>query len=309
MNNKNSINTVIGVLVVIILALGGYYAYQNMPQAEEVITPTPDTTQQTPNAQQPVVAQQPETEVIGKSAGGRDITAYHYGNLAAADTEILLIGGIHGGYSWNTTLVAQEAINWLKANPTSIPANVQVTVIPVLNPDGLSKVVDATKVNFTAGDVTASAAVQAEGRFNGNTVDLNRNFDCDWKSQGKWQSKTVSGGANVFSEPESQAIKAYVEKHNPKGVIVFFSAAGGVYASKCGDTNLPETRVLMNTYATASGYPAHDSFDSYETSGDITNWLAKLNIPAISVLLTNHTDTEWTKNQAGITAVLNHFAK
>jgi hypothetical protein len=66
---------------------------------------------------------------------------------------------------------------------------------------------------------------------------------------------------------------------------------------------------MMNAYAKASGYPAHESFDFYETTGDVANWLAKVNTPAISVLLSNHTSTEWTKNQAGIKAVLEYYAK
>ena len=41
----------------------------------------------------------------------------------------------------------------------------------------------------------------------------------------------------------------------------------------------------------------------------MVNWFAKQNIPAISVLLTNHTDTEWTKNQKGIEALLSYYAK
>lgn len=36
----------------------------------------------------------------------------------------------------------------------------------------------------------------------------------------------------------------------------------------------------------------------------MTNWLAKVGIPTISVLLTNHTDTEWSKNIAGVKALL-----
>jgi len=36
--------------------------------------------------------------------------------------------------------------------------------------------------------------------------------------------------------------------------------------------------------------------------------MAKQNIPAISVLLTNHTDTEEDKNIAGVKAILGLFA-
>ena len=72
---------------------------------------------------------------------------------------------------------------------------------------------------------------------------------------------------------------------------------------------LTETGALTKIYAKASGYPAYENFDFYALTGDMTNWLAKNNIPAISVLLTNHTDVEWEKNQAGIVALLKHYAE
>ena len=146
-------------------------------------------------------------------------------------------------------------------------------------------------------------------RYNANGVDLNRNFDCDWKASGVWQTKTVSGGTAAFSEPESQAVETYLNAHTPKAVVVYYSAAGGVYSSNCHAGVLPETNTLTNLYAKASGYSANDSFDFYATTGDMTNWLAKEGVPAISVLLTNHTDTEWDKNKAGIDAVLAHYAQ
>jgi len=39
------------------------------------------------------------------------------------------------------------------------------------------------------------------------------------------------------------------------------------------------------------------------------NWLAKNKIPAISVLLSTHTDTEWDKNRKGVEALLQSYAK
>lgn len=243
--------------------------------------------------------------VIGKSVEGRDIEAQIFGK---GDTELLFIGGIHGGYSWNTVLVAYELVDYLTENPDKVPDNVKVTVIPVLNPDGLFETV-GTSTRFAKADVPTSDAKLVAGRFNANTVDLNRNFDCDWQAVGKWQNKDVSGGSSVFSEPESQALKNYVERNEPEAVVVWYSAAGGVYASNCHNDVSSKTSALTNTYAKASGYPAHESFDFYEITGDMVNWFAKNDIPAISVLLTNHTDVEWSKNRAGIDAVLEYFAK
>jgi len=40
----------------------------------------------------------------------------------------------------------------------------------------------------------------------------------------------------------------------------------------------------------------------------MVNWMAAQNIPAISVLLTSHDDTEFTRNLAGIEAVLNAYS-
>lgn len=304
--------------VIIILAVGSYFIIQFNSNRTEVInntdtpkeiTPKPGETatvdETTPaESTTPDPVQKTETE-IGTSAGDHPIMAYHYGT---GSKEILFIGGIHGGYSWNTTLVAYELMDYLKKNPSLIPADVKVTVVPVLNPDGLLKVVK-TVDSFTKTDVSPSASLAVSGRFNGNTVDLNRNFDCDWKASGIWQNKTVSGGTAAFSEPESQAIRDYVQANDITAVVAWYSSAGGVFASNCHSDIMPETLALTNAFAKASGYKAYDEFDFYAITGDMVNWFAKSNIPAISVLLTNHTDTEWEKNRAGVEAILKYYAE
>ncbi len=297
--------------IVIILLIGIIIYLWSQRSRDTVIVPT-QTTIETPTdtVSTSTVTETPEEvdeskTVIGTSVEERDITAYHYGG---GEREVLFMGGIHGGYGWNTTLVAYELMDYLEANPSAIPSNVRVTVIPVLNPDGLNKVV-GTDGRFSADDAPVLTKDTIPGRFNAHGVDLNRNFDCDWQASGKWQNMTVSGGSQAFSEPESQAVKKYVEDHEISGAIVWYSAAGGVYASACDEGVLPESKTLTNIYAKASGYSAHESFDSYAVTGDMVNWLAKRDVPAISVLLTNHTDTEWSKNKAGIEAALKHFAE
>jgi hypothetical protein len=301
-------NTIIGVIVLILVGFGLYFFVYKMPNKGTVSNSPVGLNKTEPidnkSADDNTLSDKTQT-VIGKSVGGRDIVAYHYGN---GDTNILFVGGIHGGYEWNTALVAFEAMDYFKANPSVIPQNIKVTVIPVLNPDGLNKVV-GTDGRFTSTDVPKSEDQVVSGRFNANTVDLNRNFDCDWQAQAKWQNKTVSGGSAAFSEPESQAIKNYVETNKPAAVVVWYSAAGGVFSSNCHNGVLAETKTMTNIFSKASGYPAYESFNFYEITGDMVNWLAKMKIPAISILLTNHTDTEWSKNQAGIDAVLKSFAQ
>ena len=293
---------IIFAIVVILLVVFGIYWFTNMSKSVTV-EPAKETVNQVATTT-PANENKPET-VIGTSVGGRSIKAYHFGT---GTKEVLFVGGVHGGYAWNTSAVAYELINYLKANPNAVPASVKVTVVPVLNPDGLSKVV-ANVDGFTAADVKATEATKVAGRFNGNNVDLNRNFDCDWNASAVWQNKKVSGGSAAFSEPESLAIKNYIETKLPKAVVVWYSAAGGVFASNC-HTGIPaETKTLTNLFAKASGYPAYEEFNFYETTGDMTNWLAKKGIAAISVLLTTHDSVEWSKNKLGVEAILNYFAK
>ena len=296
-------------IAIILVGVGGYVLLQG---SRESVDETQDQSTGIEPQDQEQPDDTPDTEqgdegesIIGKSVEGREITAYHYGK---GDTELLFIAGIHGGYEWNTALVAYELMDYLEENPNTIPENIQVTVIPVLNPDGLQKIV-GTAGRFTKADVLVPLDKTVPGRFNANNVDLNRNFDCDWKSTGAWQNTTVSGGSKAFSEPESLAVKNYVETRNPDAVVVWYSAAGGVFSSSCNNGILPETRTITDIYAKASGYPAYEDFDFYEITGDAVDWLAKNNIPAISVLLTTHQDVEWSENQAGIEALFEYYTK
>lgn len=298
--------TIIWLIVLVVIGVGIFLISKMYTGAPASTTPVATTTPESNIAASTTPTTNNNAEVvIGTSVEKRDIKAYHFGT---GSTEVLFIGGIHGGYEWNTTLVAYELMDYLKANPSAIPANIKVTVIPVLNPDGLNKVTGKDG-RFSALDVSASQTTVVSGRFNANTVDLNRNFDCDWQATGTWQNKKVSGGDSAFSEPESQAIKNYVTSKKPTAIITWYSSAGGVYASNCHNGVSAETNTLTQTFAKASGYPAYQDFNFYELTGDMVNWFAKNNIPAISVLLTNHTDTEWAKNLAGVQAVLKYYTK
>jgi protein MpaA len=78
-----------------------------------------------------------------------------------------------------------------------VPDGVEMTVVPNLNPDGAA----------------------AFRRQNGRGVDLNRNFPVG-HGTGCW-SPTNYGGPVPFSEPETQALAALVERIRP-GVVVDF---------------------------------------------------------------------------------------
>lgn len=249
----------------------------------------------------------PIYKVIGLSVEGRNIESYTYGT---GGKQLVFVGGIHGGYEWNSVLLSYQFIDYLDKNPGVIPDSLTVTIIPDANPDGVFAVTGKVG-RFMPADVSTSTKTLALGRFNADGVDLNRNFDCKWKPTSTWQSKTVSAGTAAFSEPEAAVIRNFVLENNPnnniKAVIFWHSQSGSVYASQCNDGILPETLNIMNTYAKAAGYSPVKTFDAYATSGAADDWLASINIPAITVELKTHDTVEWPQNLAGIKALFEYY--
>jgi predicted deacylase len=96
----------------------------------------------------------------GHSFNGFPLLAHRLGTGPSARA---IIGGIHGGYEWNTVVLVSQTLEHLQENPTLVPDGVTLYIIPCANPDG-----------YAAGH-------GLEGRVNGNGVDLNRNWDYHWQ--------------------------------------------------------------------------------------------------------------------------------
>lgn len=259
---------------------------------------------ETPVAYDPQPSGEPAYEVIGRSVEGRAIESYTYG---VGDTKLLLVGGIHGGYEWNSVLLAYVLMDYLDTRPEAIPPNVAVTVIPSLNPDGVFRVL-GKEGRFAISNAPKSRETAVPGRFNVNGVDLNRNFDCKWASESTWRGNVVSAGTEAFSEPEAVALRDFVLRHRPAAAIFFHSKAGAVYASECHEGVLPETLDILAAYSFAAGYRSVESFDAYPVTGDAEGWLASLGIPALTVELHTHDELEWEENLRGVRALLSYYA-
>lgn len=286
--------------IFLLLVCGGFAYFVLHDRHKEEVTPIAQpVTQATSTPFAPAFVH----KVVGHSVQGRDIDEYTYGT---GPTDLMFVGGMHGGYEWNSVLLAYDFMDYLTAHPEVIPQDMSITVIPSANPDGVFKVI-GKEGRFTLDEAPKVADPSGTGRLNADGVDLNRNFDCNWAPQSTWQNKTVSAGTAPFSEPESQAIKAAVEEHTPVSVVFWHSQAGAVYASECHDGVLPVDVDIMNAYAHAAGYPAVKSFDAYPITGDSEGWLASIGIPALTVELKTHATVEWNQNLAGITALINYF--
>jgi predicted deacylase len=275
--------TIIGALLtlgVVLLAVVAFWpttlpAPEPLPEpaVEEVIPPTPTST----------------VSVIGTSVQGRDITAHTFGT---GETDILFVGGIHGGYEANTVGLAEGVIEELHVNQMVVPENITVHVIPNLNPDGYALPADSSDF---------------DRRMNANGVDLNRNFDCRWTPESTWRTNPVSGGTEPFSEPEAIALRDYVTEHTPIAAVVWHSRANAVYTSECGAGVVAGGNELMNAYAAAATYDAAGLWTAYPVTGASEDWFASIGIPAITVEFETRDSIEWTRNWAGVLATLELF--
>ena len=238
---------------------------------------------------------------IGMSAGGLPIDLHEFG---AGPRRVILVGGIHGGYEWNSILLAYRAIDYFAADASQVPENITLQIVASANPDG-QKLVTGTSTRFREEDV---AATTRPGRFNANGVDLNRNWGCNWRTDATWLNRSVSGGSEPFSEPETRALRdLFLAEPRPEAVIFWHSAAPGVFTGRCGEA---EPGVSLGAvYGIASGYPYGKPFTSYVVTGDATDWLATLGIPALVVELTTQRSIEWERNRKALLAVLAHITE
>jgi len=296
--SQKTIWLTVAVLAAFCLGVVLYVVTQNKTATEEpyVVVPAEEATTT------PALPVDGTPRTIGYSVEGRAIEVYTFGT---GPTELLFVGGIHGGYEWNSVALAYKVIEYLKATPESVPSSVHVSIIPNLNPDGVFAVVGRTGP-FTELDVLTKET-NGMGRLNANGVDLNRNFDCKWQPEAVWRGTPVGAGTAPFSEPEALTLKNYVLETQPQAVIFWHSQSNAVYASECEGGILPGTMALMNTYAQAAGYTPVDSFTAYTVTGDAEGWLASIGIPAITVELSTHLSIEWEKNIAGMKAVLDSY--
>jgi protein MpaA len=183
---------------------------------EPACAPTP--------APAPVAPRFLEERQIGTSYQGRPIVAYRVGTPGGK--VVLAVGSIHGDEQ-----AGIEIVEYVRDTAT-IPANLDVWVVPSINPDG-------NAVNF-------------EG--NGAGVDLNRNFPPNWQYIDCPTNPTNCSGGEPLSEPESRAIAAFVTEIQPK-LTVWYHAVGPVVDQAL--VNGVANTAVLTAYAARAGYPVY----------------------------------------------------
>lgn len=240
---------------------------------------------------------------LGTSTLGHPIQSYRFGT---GWQRVIFVGGIHGGYERNTVELAWQIIDHFSAEPSLVPKSVTLEIIPVANPDGLAKVVGSAE-RVAASQRTALVDPYL-GRVNGNGVDLNRNWDCNWIPMAAGPRGRISGGSKPMSEVETRLLADYLSASSVVAVVFWHSSANGVYAGGC-EGDFPAANGLAHIYADASGYPFRPSFSAYPINGDVTNWLSLQHIPAITIELRTQSSPEFDQNLGGLLAVLDYYSQ
>jgi hypothetical protein len=241
-------------------------------------------------ATQTAIAQelQPDTIIIGYSVQGKPIEAVKIGS---GSTKIVFVGGIQSGIAPNTVTLGQELIDHYTLSIAEIPQGVTVIMVPNLNPD------------------SSPTIGQLEGRYNANSVDLNRNWDCRWVSDPviRNERRENAGGTQPNSEPETQALARFLLEEQPVAVIFWAGPdlTRPVFPGGCPFVK-PETQMLANVYASASGY-VEQVMEENIIEGDASNWLDTQGIPSIFVLLPGPYTTDFERNLRGVRQVIQYY--
>lgn len=148
-------------------------------------------------------------------------------------------------------------------------------VIPMLNVDG-------AEYDIASGSYQMWRKNRAQPQARCAGTDLNRNYGYKWGTGGSSNDpcSDIYMGPKAFSEPETVAVKNFVESHPNLKVLLTVHTYSELILYPWGYTNSPidnaadhnTFKKMAETMATWNGYTPEQSSDLYITSGDTTDW-------------------------------------
>ncbi|MBQ4541512.1 MAG: hypothetical protein IJA23_01525 [Clostridia bacterium] len=122
-------------------------------------------------------------------------------------------------------------------------------------------------------------------KANGRGVDLNNNFDADFKRIVNSESFSSSGFAGEFkeSEEETKAVVNYLKKKNPFIVLCYHSKGEEIYYNYFQDEAcLKRDKLIAERFSKSTGYQIKNPEKS--SSGGLKDYVVqKLKIPALTI--------------------------
>jgi murein tripeptide amidase MpaA len=234
-----------------------------------------------------------------QSIEGRDIMGVEIAkdvNRTDDGRPVAAFFGIHHAREWPSGEVNMEfAIDLAEdfgSDPriTALLDRVRVFVFPVINPDGFITS-RGTVVGPTYGpdplhrrncrpNTPQEASTPCPARGSQDGVDLNRNYGAGWGGPGASVSRTSDSyrGTGPFSEPESQAVHEFSQRHQVTHVQSTHNIVGWVlrqpgfkdYGLISPDEHI--MKPLGDKMGAATGYESLLGYDLYDVHGATEDW-------------------------------------
>lgn len=243
----------------------------------------------------PLINNTIEKIIIGESTNKNPINCYKIGT---GPKKIIFISAIHGN-EVGTIKLSNELINWLENEKLRIKEKLQIFIIPCLNLDGY----DLAKNNP---DYLNGGRI---GRFNGNNVDLNRNFETPgFQKESVWsfgknylEKEKVYCGECGNSEPETKALINLLAQENIKTLFVFHNAGKDVMSN-----DMPIAEKLARIYSQKTGFKlvSTSEWQELNQTGTLREWCQINNINYIEIEGSTRWGSDWNVQKQAIIEVL-----
>ena len=204
--------------------------------------------------------------IIGKSANGKNIFAYHFGVFQAP--QVMLTAATHAR-EYISSLCVCEIFRFHEFK------NFGLWIIPLVNPDGVEQVLNLHEKESKL------------MKSNSNLVDINVNFDANW---GMGKANTLKQGLENFigpfpnSEPETRALMEFA-KSLSFDLVVNFHTKGEViyYGDFLQGSKRHVDKILAEKICKITNFIPIKTSGSF---GGFSDWCEmRLNIPALTIEL------------------------
>ncbi len=232
---------------------------------------------------------------IGKTTEGRDIWAvqinssmeFYDDGFTSGKPGIVFMGNHHAREHLSAEIPLM-LMEYLAVNMDSDPevsrlvSSRDIFIIPMVNPDGVEYDVSTSRYKSHRKNMRQNA--RGGGFFDRGClgVDLNRNYGFMWGTGGSSDDtcSDVYMGTAPFSEPETQAIKAFVEGRPNLKVLLSYHTFSELILYPWGHKYEPidnqnakrAYETMARTMAQWNGYTPQQSSELYIASGDTTDW-------------------------------------
>lgn len=221
---------------------------------------------------------------IGKSTRGRDLWALRLtkgarGAQRSDKPGVVFLGTHHAREHLSTEvplLIAKHIVEQrADAEIARLLETRDIYFIPMVNPDGVEYDIEGGKYHMHRKNMAKNA--------DGSTgVDLNRNYAWGWGGRGASANPgddTYRGPA-AFSEPESKAVKAFVEARPNLKVMLSYHTFSELVLYPWGgsDDAIPDAKALAafknmaGEMGKMTGYTPMQSSELYVATGDTCDW-------------------------------------